>query len=90
MRVRSSVDIMVTHPRADITVPSNTVLQVFYMTTAYSHYCKENSKSLNIIAGRGLHYIDIDEFISGRLRIDPGATVGQYKIRSIKIRELNR
>ena len=69
----------------EITVPQDTVVQVFYKTSSFSRYKEEQCVSVGVPAGR--HSIEFNihaQKVVGRLRLDPGNRPGLYRIHHVE------
>jgi len=72
--------------KVDITVPENTLIQLYYRTSIFKSYSEDRSVRHDAIKGRQIILLRIPvSKISGRLRLDPGITAGNYIIHSIEI-----
>ncbi len=68
-----------------ISVPTNTVLQIFFKTAQTNNYCEKQSVMHKLTSGRNTIYIEIpDDKIIGKLRLDPGNHPGLYVLQKLE------
>ncbi len=71
--------------KLDISVPSNSFIQLFFKTSFYKSYSEEKSVRQYVNKGRQTVLIRIPAIsIKGRLRLDPGNIPGNYIIHKIE------
>lgn len=74
--------------KIEIESPEDTVLQIFYSTDLNKGYCEMKSRKVPLQKGNNTVFLCIEEAaIQGRLRLDPGYTIGTYRLQSIEIRK---
>jgi hypothetical protein len=72
--------------RIEVTVPADTVVQLYYTTAASPTFVAENVASVTAKAGRSTILFEInDPTFSGSLRFDPGQTAGEYILHSFEL-----
>ena len=65
--------------RIDLTVPANTLAELFYTTNAVPSFSADHVISVPVKVGRNLIVFEInDPEFAGNLRFDPGQVAGQY------------
>jgi hypothetical protein len=77
--------------RIDITAPSDTFTQIFFLKGDNVAYSEPNSVVCQLSHGRNILMCEVPGFQTGtKLRLDPGAVSGDYVIHSISLRTVPR
>jgi hypothetical protein len=72
--------------KIEISTPKSTIFQVFHLTNSNSEYNEENSIRKSVTQGYQKFTLPLNsDFVSGKLRIDPGNVLGDYIIHKIEI-----
>lgn len=72
--------------RVEMTVPKDTVVQLYYTTTTTPAFSAENVASVEVKTGRSTMLFEInDPNFTGTLRFDPGQTTGEYIIHGFEL-----
>jgi hypothetical protein len=70
-----------------ITSPEVTQLQIYYQTRQAVHYQDAKSIITNLRIGKNELYLSLgDDRFTGRIRLDPGMSAGEYVIHELEIR----
>ena len=74
----------------EITSPTDTAIQLFFLTEDTSDYTGEHSIARDLKKGHNIVSLPLPSSrITGRLRLDPGSTVGDYEIHKIEVRAIH-
>jgi hypothetical protein len=71
--------------RLDISLPAESMVQLFYQTLDFTEFIEENSISISRPAGRHIVEFLVDHPLNGVFRLDPGNSAGLYHIHAIEI-----
>jgi hypothetical protein len=71
--------------RMDISLPDESMVQLFYQTLDFTEFIEENSISISRPAGRHIVEFLVDRPLNGFFRLDPGNSSGLYHIHAIEI-----
>jgi len=71
--------------RAELTVPAETVVEIYYTTTAVPTFSAEHVVSVPVKSGRSVILFEInDPLFAGGLRFDPGQIPGEYILHNLE------
>lgn len=71
--------------RAELTAPADTLVEVYYTTSAVPTFTPEHVVSVPVKAGKSVILFEInDPLFAGGLRFDPGQVPGQYILHNLE------
>ena len=74
--------------KLDLVAPTDTKVQVFYLTKKGEIYSGDRSHSVPLSEGENTIYVRFDDQrLYGRLRLDPGTLPGKYLLKDMEVRE---
>jgi hypothetical protein len=83
LKVRPGAQIAI---RVDQTAPADTLIEVYYTTTATPVFTAEHVVSVPVKAGRSVVMFEInDPDFAGGLRFDPGQLPGDYSLHQVEV-----
>jgi hypothetical protein len=71
--------------KIDITLPKKQMIQLFYQRPGDSKYSEQNSLIIVKDGGRQTIEWKIEGPLNGRLRLDPGGSIGKYTIHKVEV-----
>lgn len=74
----------------EITSPADTAIQLFFLTEDTPDYTGEHSIARDLKKGHNIVSLPLSSsHITGRLRLDPGSTAGDYEIHKIEVHAIH-
>jgi hypothetical protein len=71
--------------RAELTVPAETMVEMYYTTTAVPTFSADHVVSVQVKSGKSIVLFEInDPLFNGGLRLDPGQLPGEYVLHSLE------
>ena len=71
--------------RAELTVPAETLVEIYYTTTAGPTFSAEHVVSVPVKSGKSIILFEInDPLFAGGLRLDPGQLPGEYILHNLE------
>ena len=75
----------VSHLRLEVTVPSSTLVQVYFQRLGDSSFSEAKTCQWNVQTGRHCLYSTLGRSLNGKFRIDPGTRLGEYRIHEFSL-----